>query len=95
MPYSESLAERIRQVLGRQRGIEEKKMFGGIGFLLSGNMLVGVWQTSLISDRPLSIRRSDQDPPRPRIRHHRPADEGLGHGRARWHRERWATQRMD
>ena len=48
MPYSESLAERIRQTLGRHKGIEEKKMFGGVGFLLSGNMLVGVWQTSLI-----------------------------------------------
>jgi hypothetical protein len=42
MPYSESLAERIRQTLGRRKGIEEKKMFGGVGFLLNGNMLVGV-----------------------------------------------------
>ena len=49
MPYSESLAERIRQALGRCKGIEEKKMFGGVGFLLNGNMLVGVWQTSLIA----------------------------------------------
>jgi TfoX/Sxy family transcriptional regulator of competence genes len=49
MPYSESLAERIRQTLGRRKGIEEKKMFGGVGFLLNGNMLVGVWQTSLIA----------------------------------------------
>jgi TfoX/Sxy family transcriptional regulator of competence genes len=28
--------------------IEEKKMFGGIGFLLNGNLLVGVWKDSLI-----------------------------------------------
>jgi TfoX/Sxy family transcriptional regulator of competence genes len=49
MPYSESLAERIRQTLGRRKGIEEKKLFGGVGFLLNGNMLVGVWQTSLIA----------------------------------------------
>jgi TfoX/Sxy family transcriptional regulator of competence genes len=48
MPYSESLAERIRHVLGRRKEIEEKKMFGGVGFLLNSNMLVGVWQTSLI-----------------------------------------------
>jgi TfoX/Sxy family transcriptional regulator of competence genes len=48
MPYSESLAERIRQTFGRRKEIEEKKMFGGVGFLLNGNMLVGVWQTSLI-----------------------------------------------
>ena len=30
------------------RGITEKKMFGGVGFLLSGNLLVGVWKNSLI-----------------------------------------------
>jgi TfoX N-terminal domain len=49
MPYSESLADRIRQALGRGKGIEEKKMFGGVGCLLGGNMLVGMWQTSLIA----------------------------------------------
>ena len=49
MAYSESLAERIRTVLGRQAGLEEKKMFGGVGFLLNGNMLVGVWKTSLVA----------------------------------------------
>jgi hypothetical protein len=49
MAYSQSLADRIRTLLGRRRGIEEKKMFGGVGFLLGGNMLVGVWQTSLVA----------------------------------------------
>lgn len=29
------------------RGITEKKMFGGVGFLLNGNLLVGVWKDSL------------------------------------------------
>jgi len=48
MAYSESLADRIRQILGRLRGVAEKKMFGGVGFLLRGNMCVGVWKTSLI-----------------------------------------------
>lgn len=48
MAFSESLAGRIRDALARRRGIEEKKMFGGIGFLLNGNMLVGVWKDSLI-----------------------------------------------
>lgn len=48
MPYSESLADRIRWALRSDRRIEEKKMFGGVGFLLYGNMLVGVWQSSLI-----------------------------------------------
>ena len=48
MSFSESLADRIRQAFGRKRGLVEKKMFGGVGFLLSGNMCVGVWQTALI-----------------------------------------------
>jgi TfoX/Sxy family transcriptional regulator of competence genes len=48
MAYSESLAFRIRDVLTGQRGFTEKKMFGGVGFMLHGNMCVGIWQTSLI-----------------------------------------------
>ena len=42
MAFSEELAERIRKGLARRKGIEAKKMFGGIGFLLNGNMLVEV-----------------------------------------------------
>src|SRR5215471_10884976 len=48
MAFDESLAARIRDALARKRGVEEKKMFGGVGFLLHGNMLVGVWKESLI-----------------------------------------------
>ncbi len=48
MAYSESLAGRVRDVLERRKGVAEKKMFGGVGFLLQGNMLVGVWKDSLI-----------------------------------------------
>ena len=48
MAFDESLAQRIRDALIRKRGVVEKKMFGGVGFLLSGNMLVGVWKDSLI-----------------------------------------------
>jgi TfoX/Sxy family transcriptional regulator of competence genes len=48
MAFSEALAERIRRVVARRKGIEEKKMFGGVGFLFNGNMLVGVWKQSLI-----------------------------------------------
>jgi len=47
MAFDESLAPRIRDALARKRGVEEKKMFGGIGFLLNGNLLVGVWKDSL------------------------------------------------
>src|SRR5262245_52302372 len=49
MAFSESLAARVRAALARTKGVEEKRMFGGVGFLLSGNMLVGVWKDSLIA----------------------------------------------
>lgn len=48
MPYDESLAQRIRDGMARMSRISEKKMFGGIAFLLNGNMCVGVWKDSLI-----------------------------------------------
>ncbi len=48
MPYSESLAARVRDVLAGRRDIVEKRMFGGTAFLLRGNMLVCIWHASLI-----------------------------------------------
>jgi hypothetical protein len=48
MAYDKYVAERIRQWVGRKRGFEEKAMFGGIGFLLNGNMCVGVWKDSIV-----------------------------------------------
>ena len=48
MAFDEILAARIRDTLARKKNIKEKKMFGGVGFLLNGNMLVGVWKDSLI-----------------------------------------------
>ena len=49
MAFDESLAERIRHALASKKGIEEKKMFGGIFFMKNGHMLVGVWKRSLIA----------------------------------------------
>ncbi len=40
--YDEELAERIRDLVGEERGLVEKKMFGGIGMMLDGNMALGV-----------------------------------------------------
>jgi hypothetical protein len=48
MAYSESLAARVRHELASRRGISEKKLFGAVGFLLRGNLLVGIWKHSLI-----------------------------------------------
>ena len=47
MPYNAKLAERIRTELGEIPFVE-KKMFGGVGFLLHGNMAVGVYKEDLI-----------------------------------------------
>jgi hypothetical protein len=48
MAFDETLAARIRQRLARRKNVAEKKMFGGVGFLLNGNLLVGVWKDSLV-----------------------------------------------
>jgi TfoX/Sxy family transcriptional regulator of competence genes len=42
MAYDEALAERVRAQLAAEHGLAEKAMFGGIAFLLDGNMAVGL-----------------------------------------------------
>ena len=41
MAYDEELAERIREVVQAEPGLCEKRMFGGLAFLVRGNMAVG------------------------------------------------------
>ncbi|WP_418955563.1 TfoX/Sxy family protein [Streptomyces tritici] len=48
MVYDEGLAERIRERLGADPAVTEKKMFGGLAFLHEGNMAVGVVGDELI-----------------------------------------------
>ena len=48
MAYDEQLAERVRKVLGERSGLTERKMFGGIAFMLAGNMCCGVSRDDLI-----------------------------------------------
>ena len=40
MPYDEDLANRLRELLADEEAITERKMFGGLAFLLHGNMSV-------------------------------------------------------
>ncbi len=42
MAYDEDLANRLRELLQDERGLSEKKMFGGLAFLINGNMSVAV-----------------------------------------------------
>ncbi len=48
MAYDEILAVRLRAVMRKQEGLEEKKMFGGVGFLINGNLACGVNKNDLI-----------------------------------------------
>jgi len=48
MAFDEKLAARIRNQLGKKKGLTEKKMFGGIAFLLNGNMSCGVHRDEMI-----------------------------------------------
>jgi TfoX/Sxy family transcriptional regulator of competence genes len=48
MAFDAAIADRVRPLMRRRRGFAEKKMFGGVGFLLDGNMCVGVWKEFLI-----------------------------------------------
>jgi TfoX/Sxy family transcriptional regulator of competence genes len=48
MAANEVLVDRIRAGLASKKGVQDKKMFGGVGFLLNGNLLVGVRKDSLL-----------------------------------------------
>ena len=42
MAYDEALAERVRDQISSRPRVDEREMFGGIAFLIDGNMAVGV-----------------------------------------------------
>ena len=48
MAYDEGLAQRIRELLDERPGLGEKKMFGGVAFLVGGNMAVGIVKDELM-----------------------------------------------
>jgi TfoX/Sxy family transcriptional regulator of competence genes len=48
MAYNGKLADRIRKVLAGQQGLSERKMFGGIAFMLRGKMCCGVVKDDLV-----------------------------------------------
>jgi TfoX/Sxy family transcriptional regulator of competence genes len=48
MAYNEQLADRVREILARHQGLAEKRMFGGISFMLHGNMCCGVVNDDLM-----------------------------------------------
>ena len=48
MAFDEGLAERIRDALREEQGIDEKRMFGGLCLMLGGHMMVGIVKESLM-----------------------------------------------
>lgn len=48
MAYSEALAQRIRLVLHDELGVTERKMFGGLAFMVRGNLCCGVMKEDLM-----------------------------------------------
>lgn len=48
MPYDEGLATRLQEAIGDYPGMTENRMMGGFGYLLKGNMCVGVHRDCLI-----------------------------------------------
>jgi TfoX/Sxy family transcriptional regulator of competence genes len=48
MAFDEGLAHRVREFIQDQPYLVEKKMFGGVGFMLQGNMATGIYKNDLI-----------------------------------------------
>ena len=49
MAYDEVLAARVRDLIGARPGVVERKLFGGLGWMIGGNMAVGVMrETELV-----------------------------------------------
>jgi TfoX/Sxy family transcriptional regulator of competence genes len=48
MPYDEGLVQRVRELVGDNPDITEKKMFGGLAFMVQGNMALGLMTDDLM-----------------------------------------------
>ena len=48
MTADDALAGRIRPILSGREGYSERRMFGGVCFMMGGNMCVGTWKSALI-----------------------------------------------
>src|SRR5215469_16729279 len=49
MPFDRGLEERLEEIIECRAGFEQKKMFGGIGWMLNGNMCMGIYKEWLIT----------------------------------------------
>jgi TfoX/Sxy family transcriptional regulator of competence genes len=58
MAYDERLADRVRKRLAGQRAVEEKRMMGGLTFMVDGKMCVGVLNDDLMARLDPRVRES-------------------------------------
>ena len=66
MPYDKTLAERMRPMMLPRNGVSEKNMFGGIAFLVHGNMCCGIWKDLLVIR--LSVDEAKMELKKPHVR---------------------------
>jgi hypothetical protein len=76
MAYDEDLANRIRELIAANEGLTEQKMFGGLAFLIGGNMAVGVSGQGGLMVR-VDRENTEALLAKPSVRGARPGDEGL------------------
>ncbi|MEZ0364452.1 TfoX/Sxy family protein [Mycobacterium sp. pUA109] len=68
MAYDQDLANRLRELLSPQRGVEEKAMFGGLGFLIGGHLAVAANRSGGLlvrvppDDAEMFLRRAHVEP---------------------------------
>jgi TfoX/Sxy family transcriptional regulator of competence genes len=63
MPFDDTLAHRVRTILEKIEGLSEKKMFGGLCFLVKGHMALGLVNEDLmIRVRPDSYEKTLSQP---------------------------------
>lgn len=92
MAYDEDLANRIRDLLADAEGVSEKKMFGGLAFLVRGNMALAASGQGGILVRT-DPKEPTPDGAEPAIMRGRPMDGWLrvdaGHLKTRTQLARW------
>lgn len=92
MAYSEEIADRICDAIDGRPGVVERKMFGGVAWLMNGNMACGI----IGEDLMVRLERDDAEAALAEEnvgRIHRAADAGFHHGRGCRHR-RWRRSRV-
>jgi hypothetical protein len=83
MAYDEDLANRVRGLVLSEHGVAEQRMFGGLAFLIDGNMSVAVSGQGGLMLRVEPAETEALQATRAAVRDARPCDAGLAAGRGR------------